>query len=68
MNILLYTIANTNDLLTGRGGLVCVAWSVISRPSDNNKTWARFSARTRCFPCDVNVSKYVRSAAVNSTR
>ena len=25
MNILPYTIANTNDLLTGRGGLVCVA-------------------------------------------
>ena len=25
MNILPYTIANTNDLLTGRGGLICVA-------------------------------------------
>ena len=25
MNILPYTLANTNDLLTGRGGLVCVA-------------------------------------------
>ena len=25
MNIVPYTIANTNDLLTGRGGLVCVA-------------------------------------------
>ena len=25
MNILPHTIANTNDLLTGRGGLVCVA-------------------------------------------